>query len=99
MHSNTQTTPTSSVVYTSNKNTRQLGWVIVYLETRDLLLKIRLQVNLSLGYNLKPDIYDSRLLCLNQFNLITIVCTYGVPLKVHTDQGLNFDSKLVKKLS
>ena len=25
-----------------------------------------------------------------------IVCRYGVPLEVHTDQGRNFDSKLIK---
>ena len=28
-----------------------------------------------------------------------IVCRYGVPLEVHTDQGRNIDSKLIKKLS
>ena len=28
-----------------------------------------------------------------------IVCRYGVPLEVHTDQGRNFDSKLIKELS
>ena len=27
-----------------------------------------------------------------------IVRKYGVPLKVHTDQGRNFDSKLIKEL-
>ena len=28
-----------------------------------------------------------------------IVCRYGVPLKVHTDQSRNYDSKLIKELS
>ena len=28
-----------------------------------------------------------------------IVCRYGVPLEIHTDQGHNFDSKLIKELS
>ena len=28
-----------------------------------------------------------------------IVCRYGVPLEVHTDQGRNFDSKLITELS
>ena len=28
-----------------------------------------------------------------------IVCRYEVPLEVHTDQGRNFDSKLIKELS
>ena len=28
-----------------------------------------------------------------------IVCRYGDPLEVHTDQGRNFDCKLIKKLS
>ena len=28
-----------------------------------------------------------------------IVCRYRVPLEVHTDQGRNFDSKLIKELS
>ena len=28
-----------------------------------------------------------------------IVCRYGVPLEVYTDQGRNFDSKLIKELS
>ena len=36
---------------------------------------------------------------LNQFNLIAIVYTYMLSLKVHTDQGRNFDSTLVRKLS
>ena len=28
-----------------------------------------------------------------------IVCKYWVPLEVHTDQGRNFDFKLIKELS
>ena len=28
-----------------------------------------------------------------------IVCKYGIPLKVHRDQGRNFDSKLIKELA
>ena len=28
-----------------------------------------------------------------------IVCRYAVPLEVHTGQGRNFDSKLIKELS
>ena len=27
-----------------------------------------------------------------------ILCRYGVPLEIHTDQGCNFDSKLIKEL-
>ena len=48
IYSNTQTILTTNVVYTSNMNPRQLGWVIAHLETRDHLLKIRLQFKFGL---------------------------------------------------
>ena len=65
IHSNTQTTSTTNMVYTSNKNPQpiRLGYSS-FGNTRSFVENSVTPVNLSLGYNLKPDIYDSRLLCL-----------------------------------
>ena len=61
IHTNTQTTPTTNVVYTSNKNPQpiRLGYSS-FRNTRSFVENSVTPVNLSLGYNLKPDIYDSR---------------------------------------
>ena len=65
IHSNTQTTPTKNVIYTSNKNPQpiRLGYSS-FGNTRSFVENSVTPVNLSLDYNLKPDIYDSRLLYL-----------------------------------
>ena len=64
-HSNTQTTASSNVVYTSNTNTQpiRLG-DNSFRNTGSVVENSVTPVNLGLGYNLNPDIYDSQLLCL-----------------------------------
>ena len=61
-HTNTQTTTTTTnVVYTSNWNTQpnRLG-DSSFGNTGSLVENSMTPVDLRLGYNLKPDIYDSR---------------------------------------
>ena len=57
IHSNTQTIPTTNVVYTSNKNRQpiELGYSS-FGNTRSLVENSVTPINLSLGYNLKPDL-------------------------------------------
>ena len=73
-HSNIQTTATTNVVYTSNRNTHpiRLGDNL-FGNTGSVVENSVTPVNLGLGYNLKPDIYDDTTPLseyLNQFNLI-----------------------------
>ena len=65
LHSNTQTTPTTSVVYTSNKNTQRIRLdENLFRNTRALVENLVTPIDLRLGYNVKSDIYDNQLLCL-----------------------------------
>ena len=58
LHSNTQTTPTPSVVYTSNKNTQRIRLDHnSFGNTRSLVENSVTPINLRLGYNVKSDIY------------------------------------------
>ena len=71
---NTQTTATTNVVYTSNRNTHaiRLG-DNSFGNTGSVVENSVTPVNLGLGYNLKPDIYHGTTPLseyLNQFNLI-----------------------------
>ena len=73
-HSNTQTTATINMVYTSNRITQpiRLG-DNSFGNTGSVVENSVASDNLGLGYNLKPDIYDGStplLEYLNQFNLI-----------------------------
>ena len=73
-HSITQTTATSTVVYTSNRNTQPIRLGNNSFRNTGLVVENSVTpVNLGLGYNLKPDIYDGTTPLseyLNQFNLI-----------------------------
>ena len=73
-HFNTQTTATTNVLYTSNRNNQpiRLG-DNSFGNTGSVVENSVTPVNLGLGYNLKPDIYDGTTPLseyLNQFNLI-----------------------------
>ena len=73
-HSNSQTTAATNVVYTSNRNTQpiRLG-DNSFGNTGSVVVNSVTPVNLGLGYNLKPDIYDGTTPLseyLNQLNLI-----------------------------
>ena len=53
------------MVYTSNRNTQPIRLGDNSFGNTGLVVKNSFTpVNLGLGYNLKPDIYDSRLFCL-----------------------------------
>ena len=71
---NTQTTAKTNVVYTSNMNTHPIRLVDnSFGNTESVVENSVTPVNLGLGYNLKPDIYDGTTPLseyLNQFNLI-----------------------------
>ena len=71
LHSNTQTTPTTSVVYTSNKNTQRIRLDDnTFGNTRSLVENSITPIDLRLGYNVKSDIYDNQLLCL----IVRLLC-------------------------
>ena len=76
IHSNTQTIPTTNVFDASNKNPQpiRLGYSS-FENTGSLVENLVTPVNLSLGYNLKPDMYDSRPLCLTARLFYLIVGT------------------------
>ena len=73
-HSSTQTAATTNVVYTSNRNTHPIRLGDNSFGNTRLVVKNSVTpVNLGLGYNLKPDIYDGTTPLseyLYQFNLI-----------------------------
>ena len=73
-HSNTQTTGTTNAIYTSNRNTQPIRLDdSSFANTGSLVDNSVTPVDLGLGYNLKPDIYDGTTPLseyLNQFNLI-----------------------------
>ena len=71
LHSNTQTTPTTSVVYTSNKNTQRIRLDDnSFGNTRSLVENSVTPIDLRLSYNVKSDIYDNQLLCL----IVRLLC-------------------------
>ena len=58
-HSNTQTTATTNMVYTSNRNTQPIRLDDnSFRNTESVIENSVTSVNLGLGYNLKPDICD-----------------------------------------
>ena len=71
---NTQTTATTNVVYTSNRNTQPIRLGDNSFENTGSVVENSVTpVNLGLAYNLKPNIYDGTTPLseyLNQFNLI-----------------------------
>ena len=71
LHSNTQTTPTTSVVYTSNKITQCIRlYDNSFGNTRSLVENSVTPIDLRLSYNVKLDIYDNQLLCL----IVRLLC-------------------------
>ena len=65
LHSNTQTTPTTSVVYTGNKNTQRIRLDdTLFRNTRSLVENSVTPIDLRSGYNVKSYIDDNQLLCL-----------------------------------
>ena len=71
LHSNTQTIPTTSVVYTSNKNTQRIRLDDnSFGNTRSLVENSVTPIDLRLSYNVKSDIYDNQLLCL----IVRLLC-------------------------
>ena len=75
LHSNTQTTPTSSIVYTSNKNTQRIRLDDNSFEnTTSLVENSVTPIDLWLSYNVKSDIY-----CWNKDTYyIARECKYSV---------------------